>query len=127
MGMSDQEANRLALELLVLRAATGDREALTCLAERFDAPMRYYVRRMLGREDRVADVAQEVWVEVIRQLPRLSNPSSFIPWFYRIALSALHPANESTAQQAGYSDPAMTLQFQGGGEWRGVAGPCRWS
>jgi len=86
--MSDEEADRLALEILVLRAATHDREAITKLAERFDAPMRYYIRRLLGRDERVPDVAQEVWLGVIRQLPRLRNPSSFIPWFYRIARNA---------------------------------------
>ncbi len=83
--MHEREVDRLAIELLAIRATAGDREALTRLAERFDAPIRYYVRRLLGRDGPVADVTQEVWLAVIRQLPHLRHSASFVPWLYRIA------------------------------------------
>lgn len=83
--MADANPQGLTLELLVLRCQLGDVAAFGKLAEQYDAPARYYVRRLLGTSDAVDDVVQETWLAVARKLPSLRNPEAFPAWFYRIA------------------------------------------
>ena len=83
--MTAQVLDRLSVELVVLRCRMGQAEAFTQLAERFDAPARYFVRRMLGSSQDMEDVVQELWLTVIRELPRLAAGAAFTTWFYRIA------------------------------------------
>ncbi|MGV9376125.1 RNA polymerase sigma factor [Nonomuraea sp. NPDC003707] len=71
-------------ELLVVRAQLGERAALAELVERWRVPVWTYVRRMLDAE-RADDVSQEVWLAVIRGLPRLREPARFAPWLFTIA------------------------------------------
>jgi RNA polymerase sigma factor (sigma-70 family) len=80
MGMSD--------ELLVVRCQLGEREALAELVRAWHEPVWTYVRRMLGPQ-RADDVAQEVWVAVLRGLPRLRDPARFAPWLFTIARRAV--------------------------------------
>ncbi|WP_433220601.1 RNA polymerase sigma factor [Dactylosporangium sp. CS-047395] len=71
-------------ELLVVRCQLGEREAFAELVRAWHDPVWSYVRRMLplGAAD---DVAQEVWVAVIRGLPTLRDPARFTPWLFTIA------------------------------------------
>src|SRR5262245_48168470 len=71
-------------ELLVIRAQLGERAALTELVERWRLPVWTFVRRMLDAE-RADDVSQEVWLAVVRGLPRLREPGRFTPWLFTIA------------------------------------------
>ncbi|GAA5082963.1 RNA polymerase sigma-70 factor (ECF subfamily) [Thermocatellispora tengchongensis] len=71
-------------ELLVVRAQLGERAALAELVARWRVPVWTYVRRMLDAE-RADDVAQEVWLAVVRGLPRLREPGRFAPWLFTIA------------------------------------------
>lgn len=82
--MSD-EAERLGERLLILRCQTGDDDAFRELVDRFGPRLRYYLRKLVAQADRGDDIAQEVWLEVLRQLPRLKDAAAFTPWFYRIA------------------------------------------
>ncbi|MFC4588705.1 RNA polymerase sigma factor [Sphaerisporangium corydalis] len=75
-------------ELLVLRCRLGEREALAELVRTWHAPVWTYVRRMLDAE-RADDVAQEVWLAVLRGLPRLKEPARFAPWLFMIARRAV--------------------------------------
>jgi RNA polymerase sigma-70 factor, ECF subfamily len=68
----------------VLKCQLGDRRALAELYLRHSRPLRYYLRRVLGRDD-VEDVQQDVWLAVIRKLPRLRAPEAFVVWLYQIA------------------------------------------
>ncbi|WP_149259142.1 RNA polymerase sigma factor [Actinomadura sp. K4S16] len=100
-------------ELLVIRCQLGERDAFTELVSRWHAPVWTFVRRMLdaGRAD---DVAQEVWVAVLRGLPRLADPGRFAPWLFTIARRAVldrlrHEyavAETPGAAQAPLDDPA---------------------
>ena len=83
--MADTLLQRLRLEVLILRCQLGDVAAFGRLADQYDAPARYYVRRLLGVSDAVDDVVQETWLAVARGLPNLRNPDSFPAWFYHIA------------------------------------------
>ena len=82
--MSD-EAERLVERLLVLRCQTGDEDAYRELVVRFGPRLRYFLRKLVGRIDRADDLAQEVWIDVLRQLPRLKDAGAFTTWLYRIA------------------------------------------
>ena len=82
--MSD-EAERLFERLLVLRCQTGDEDAYRELVGRFGPRLRYFLRKLVGQIDRADDLAQEVWLDVLRQLPRLKDAGAFTTWMYRIA------------------------------------------
>jgi RNA polymerase sigma-70 factor (ECF subfamily) len=82
--MSD-EAERLFERLLVLRCQTGDEDAYRELVGRFGPRLRYFLRKLVGQIDRADDLAQEVWIDVLRQLPRLKDAGAFTTWMYRIA------------------------------------------
>jgi RNA polymerase sigma-70 factor (ECF subfamily) len=75
-------------ELLVVRCRLGEREAFAELVRTWHDPVWNYVRRMLG-PSRADDVAQEVWVAVVRGLPRLREPGRFAPWLFTIARRAV--------------------------------------
>lgn len=77
--------DRLYERLLVLRCQAGDQAAFEELIRRYDQRLRYYLRRMLPGEDRVADALQETWFDVFRKAPRLRDPAAFPAWLYRIA------------------------------------------
>lgn len=79
------EAERLFERLLVLRCQTGDEDAYRELVGRFGPRLRYFLRKLVGQIDRADDLAQEVWIDVLRQLPRLKDAGAFTTWMYRIA------------------------------------------
>ncbi len=78
-------AGRLYEQLLVVRCQAGDEDAFEELVARYHPRLRYYLRRMLPREDQVDDALQEVWLAAFRALPRLSDPGAVAAWLYRIA------------------------------------------
>jgi RNA polymerase sigma-70 factor (ECF subfamily) len=71
-------------ELLVIRAQLGEHGALAELLARWRMPVWTYVRRMLDA-DRADDVSQEIWLAVVRGLPRLREAGRFAPWLFTIA------------------------------------------
>lgn len=82
--MSD-EADRLYERLLVLRCQTGDEAAYRELVGRFSPRLRYFLLKLGPRPDRVDDLLQDTWLDVLRQLPRLKDAGAFTTWMYRIA------------------------------------------
>ena len=75
-------------ELLVVRCQLGERDAFAELLRAWHGPVWTYVRRMLGPAD-ADDVAQEVWLAVVRGLPGLRQPDRFPPWLFQIARRAV--------------------------------------
>jgi RNA polymerase sigma-70 factor, ECF subfamily len=71
--------------LLVAKAQSGDGQAFRRLVDAYDRRLWYFVRRMMDDDQRVADLLQEVWLSVFKSLHRLSSPSAFRVWLYRIA------------------------------------------
>jgi RNA polymerase sigma-70 factor, ECF subfamily len=82
--MSD-EAERLYERLLVLRCQTGDENAYRELVAHFGPRLLYFLRKLVFRVDRADDLAQDVWIDVLRQLSRLKDAGAFTAWLYRIA------------------------------------------
>ena len=72
-------------EALALRLQAGDDGAFEVLYQRHSAPLRYYLRRILGQTDLADDVGQAVWLRVLRGIGGLRRLDRFMPWLYRIA------------------------------------------
>lgn len=72
-------------ELLVVRCQLGEPEAFDELIARWQAPLWTFVRRLAGREEAAGDLVQEVWLRVIRGLPRLRDGSKWRAWLFGIA------------------------------------------
>ncbi|MBN1555957.1 MAG: sigma-70 family RNA polymerase sigma factor [Phycisphaerae bacterium] len=81
MDRNDQIRERL----WILRYQAGDEDALESLVQQYQAPLRYYLRRLMGNEHQAEDILQDVWMTMIRELKRLRDPKSFSVWLYRIA------------------------------------------
>jgi len=78
-------ADRLYERVVVLRCQAGDDAAFEELVGIYSQRLRYYLRKMLREADRAEDVLQDVWLQVLRGLPRLVDPGAFPAWLYRIA------------------------------------------
>jgi RNA polymerase sigma-70 factor (ECF subfamily) len=78
-------SEQLYERLLVVRSQLGDETALAELIARYSPKLRYLVGRMLARSAGVDDVVQDVWVDIVRALPRLTAAEAFKTWLYRIA------------------------------------------
>jgi RNA polymerase sigma-70 factor (ECF subfamily) len=78
-------ADRLYERVLLLRCQAGDQAAFKELVGGYTPRLRYYLRKILREVDRIEDVLQDVWLEVLRGLPRLADPGAFPAWLYRIA------------------------------------------
>lgn len=77
--MTDSEA------WLVLRAQSGDREAVETLLKAIQRPLHRYVLRLIGNRPSADDVLQETLMRIYRKLRWLDDPAVFRPWAYRIA------------------------------------------
>jgi len=72
-------------QVLVLRCQAGEEQAFIDLFTRYHAPLKYYLRRMLGSPERADDALQEVWLQVLCGIRRLRTPKAFRAWLYRVA------------------------------------------
>ncbi len=70
---------------LVAAAKTGSDAAFARLVALHQAPLRGFLRRMLGGFDLADDVAQETFVAAWSALGRLKDPAGFRAWLYGIA------------------------------------------
>lgn len=82
--VNDQNA-RLKERLLLIRCQLGDEDAYRELVNSYGPRLNYFLRKVSMRSEKVDDLAQEVWLDVLRQLPRLQNLGAFRTWLYRIA------------------------------------------
>jgi RNA polymerase sigma-70 factor (ECF subfamily) len=78
-------ADQLYERMLVVRSQLGDEAALAELVARYSPKLRYLAGRMLGGAEGVDDVVQDIWLDVVRALPRLAAAEAFKTWLYRIA------------------------------------------
>ncbi|MDY7087229.1 MAG: sigma-70 family RNA polymerase sigma factor [Actinomycetota bacterium] len=91
-------------ELVVVRCQLGEREAFAELVRTWHGPVERYVTRMLGRGD--DDVVQEVWLAVVKGLPRLREPGRFAPWLFTIARRAV--MNRLREAYVGPASPSLS-------------------
>ena len=70
--------------LWVLRAQSGDREALELLLRSIQPSLHRFIRALVAPSD-ADDVLQETLIRVYQKLGQLSAPQLFRPWAFRIA------------------------------------------
>ncbi|MBL0940333.1 MAG: sigma-70 family RNA polymerase sigma factor [Gemmatimonadaceae bacterium] len=87
----NQNATRLQLadELLVVRCQLGEPAAFDELVEQWSGPILRYAGHVLGQDDRLADVVQDIWLRVLRGLPHLREPARFRAWIFGVARRSL--------------------------------------
>lgn len=76
-------------ELLAIRCQLGEPDALNALVARWHEPVWQYARRVAGSPDAADDVAQDVWMRIVRGLPRLKEPARIRAWIFGIARRVL--------------------------------------
>src|SRR5215212_6011708 len=69
----------------VLRAQTGDREALDEIFRLVQEPLYRYIVSLVSSRTLAEDILQEVFILIYRNLSWLREPEVFRPWAYRIA------------------------------------------
>jgi RNA polymerase sigma factor (sigma-70 family) len=76
-------------EWLVVRCQLGERLAFDALIERWHAPLWRYVRQLTSNDDVAREIAQEVWLRVIRGISRLRDGAKWRAWLFGIARRVL--------------------------------------
>jgi len=84
MHSRDREKERALDAWLVAAARTGDRRAMTRLAERWHPKMLGHAWRLTGEDDFAAEAAQEAWLEILRGIHGLDDAAAFPAWAFRI-------------------------------------------
>lgn len=72
-------------EWLVLRCQLGERAAFDDLIARWHPALARYVLGVTRDRDTSADLVQDVWLRVLRGLPRLRDATRFRAWLFGIA------------------------------------------
>jgi len=81
----DQMADTGQESRWVIRAQSGDGEALDLLLKSVQEPLFGYIKSLIRDHHRALDILQDVFVLVIRKLYWLREPKLFRPWLYRTA------------------------------------------
>ena len=74
-----------ALVELVRRAQKGEESAQRELIVGYQHRVAGFIYAMTGRSDYVEDLAQQVFIKMIRALDRLEAPAQFESWLFRLA------------------------------------------
>ncbi len=69
----------------VLRAQSGDTDALNSLLNAIQEPIYRYIVSLMNDEHLAYDILQEVFLLVSRKIYWIKDARAFQPWIYRIA------------------------------------------
>ncbi|MCC6164750.1 MAG: sigma-70 family RNA polymerase sigma factor [Acidobacteria bacterium] len=72
-------------EWIAVRCQLGEAEGLEDLITRWNAPLGRYLRHLVGDDEAAKDVAQDVWLRVLRGIGRLRDGSKLRPWLFGVA------------------------------------------
>jgi RNA polymerase sigma-70 factor (ECF subfamily) len=75
---------------LVLRAQSGDRQALESLLRAVQHPLFRHLQGVTRNDADAAELLQEALMQIYRRLRTLREPTLFRPWCYRIATRAAY-------------------------------------
>ena len=73
------------LEQTVLKAQSGDADALNCLFEEYYQSIYYFVLKHVRREDVAYEITQEAFIEIIKTINKLDHPAAFVSWAKTVA------------------------------------------
>jgi RNA polymerase sigma factor (sigma-70 family) len=76
-------------ELLAVRCQLGEPAAFDALVARWHEPLWRYVRRLTDGDETAADTVQDVWLRILRAMPRLRDPARLRAWLFGIARRAV--------------------------------------
>ena len=71
---------------------SGDPAAFAALVRRWQQPMARFLAAMVGRDDLVPDLCQEVFLRVFLARSRYRETGAFSSWLYRIAMNVARDA-----------------------------------
>jgi RNA polymerase sigma factor (sigma-70 family) len=91
-------------EWLVVRCQLGERPAFDELIDRWHDPLWRYVRRMTGDPHAAQDIVQDLWLRVLRGIPRLREGAKLRPWLFGIARRAVMDRWRDTYAAPDFSD-----------------------
>ncbi len=83
--MSERTADAVFEEALVMACQANDPAAFAQLVKRWTPRLIRYLTGMTGHYEVAHDLAQDVWLAVMRGIHHLDNPACFSGWVYRIA------------------------------------------
>jgi RNA polymerase sigma-70 factor (ECF subfamily) len=83
-------SDKLIEQVLILRCQIGDKDALSGLIERYQAPLRYFISRLSANPETAEDIFQDTWLTVIRRIYSLKKTDAFSTWLYRIARNKVY-------------------------------------
>lgn len=83
-------SDKLAEHVLIMRCQLRDRQAMAELIERYERPVRYFIRQLVNNADLADELFQDTWLKVIRRIHTLANPEKFAVWLYRIARNRVY-------------------------------------
>ncbi len=72
-------------ELLLLQYRRGDSGALERLVGLWERPLYCYVRHLLNAEEEAKDLAQDIWITVVRKVRAIRDPAAFPAWLFKVA------------------------------------------
>jgi RNA polymerase sigma-70 factor, ECF subfamily len=84
---------------LMLRVGQGNRAALGVLVQRHQAKVVGLAYRFLGRRDVAEDVAQDVFVRVLRAAATFRPEAQFTTWLYRLATNLCWDRRRQAARE----------------------------
>ena len=76
-------------ELLAIRCQLGEPAAFDDLIARWHGPLWAFVRRLTGDDEAAREILQDVWLRVIRGIPRLRDGAKLRAWLFGIARRTL--------------------------------------
>jgi len=77
--------NRTDDELLAIRCQLGEPAAFDDLIARWHEPLWRYLRKLTGDDDTAAESIQDVWLKVLRAIPKLRDAARLRAWMFSIA------------------------------------------
>ena len=87
---------------------------LEMLMDRYQEPVYWFVRRRVGNHDDAADISQEVFIRVYRNLDSLKDKSAAKSWIFRIAVNEIARFMEQHKKQHGEITPEIENQVTAG-------------
>lgn len=99
----DSDARAREDEWLVVRCQLGERPAFDELVARWGGPVWKYVRRLTNTDEVADEIAQDVWLRVLRGLHQLRDGAKLRAWLFRIARRTL-----MDRLREHYTTPAMS-------------------
>lgn len=99
------------LEPLVLAASSGDRDAFGQLVGATSGVVASIALAILGDIETSRDVAQDVFLAAWRDLRKLRNPASFLPWLRQLTRNRAHHVLRTHVRARRHRADAVTEEF----------------